>query len=156
MARFRAVSSAITPQRAGQTTRALAHYSSLIHLCALAICCALALTSFAGEITIGSFNIEWFGHGNKPRSDEQIQQLAYYIRSLEVDILACQEISPTGDKSGNGVADWQDLKRELGEDFKTWCGDTGGSQHLAFIWRSDRVEVEDYGELKGIQRESVP
>jgi len=115
----------------------------------------LAVNAFAGEITVGSFNIEWFGSGNMPRTDEQIRLLASYIRALEVDILACQEINPFGDQSGNGTKDWQDLKRELGDNSEAWYGDTGRSQRLAFIWRTDRVEVTDLGELKGIQREQV-
>ncbi|MHC4401049.1 MAG: hypothetical protein ACYTG0_15340 [Planctomycetota bacterium] len=106
----------------------------------LAVCLGFAINAAAEDITIGSFNIEWFGHGNKARTNEQIEQLANYIRSLEIDVLACQEINRSGDKSGNGTADWQDLLRELGEDFSGWYGTTGRSQRLAFIWRRDRVE----------------
>jgi len=120
------------------------------------LCFSFAVGTFAGEITIGSFNIEWFGDGNKVRTDEQIQLLADYIRSLEVDILACQEINPKGDKSGNGVADWDDLLRELGNGFNGWCGATGIRQRLAFIWRPDHVQVTDLGELRGIEREPAP
>jgi endonuclease/exonuclease/phosphatase family metal-dependent hydrolase len=110
----------------------------------------------AAEITIGSFNLEWFGHGFKPRTDEDISRMANYIRSLEVDILACQEIRPQGDTSQNGTSDWQDLLQELGQGFQGWYGSTGNSQRLAFIWRTNRVEVTDCGELRGIQRETVP
>ena len=62
----------------------------------------------AAENTVGSFNLEWFGHGFKPRTDEDITRMANYIRSLEVDILACQEIRPNGDTSNNGTPDWGD------------------------------------------------
>jgi len=111
----------------------------------------------AAEITIGSFNIEWFGGAIKPRTDDQISQLAAYIQSLEVDILACQEINPNGDRSGNGTSDWDDLLVELGPDFDGWHGSTGTSgQRLAFIWRTGRVDVSDTGELSGVQRQAVP
>ena len=94
----------------------------------------------AAEITIGSFNLEWFGHGFKPRTDEDISRMANYIRSLEVDILACQEINPQGDTSQNGTSDWQDLLQELGQGFQGWHGSTGVSQRLGFIWRTDLID----------------
>ena len=115
----------------------------------------VGVVGFANDISVGSFNIEWFGHGNKPKTDEQIRQLSAYIKSLEVDILACQEINPSGDTSDNDVPDWEDLGRELGAEYQLWHGDTGRSQKLAFIWRTDRVEVTDLGELRGISREEV-
>jgi len=115
-------------------------------------CSALSAT----EITVGSLNLEWFGHGFKPRTDDEITMMANYIRSLEVDILACQEILPQGDTSNNGTSDWQDLLQELSQDFQAWYGTTGSSQRLAYIWRTDRVQVTDLGELSGIQREAVP
>jgi len=113
---------------------------------------ASADTTFAGEITVGSLNIEWFGDAIKPRSDEQIQRLAGYIRSLEVDILVCQEINPNGDQSENAVADWIDLQQALGPGYAGCYGKTGKRQRLAFIWRTDRVEVSDLGELRVIER----
>jgi len=123
-------------------------------------CLLLALLTSvlpAAEITIGSFHLEWFGGGIKPRTDVQIRRLAAYIRSLEVDILACQEINPNQDLSGNGTNDWNDLLTELGQNFDGWYGNTGtGGQRLAFIWRTDRVAVSDTGELSGIQRQNVP
>ena len=125
----------------------------LVIIVLLAILCGV---SSATGITIGSFNIEWFGGANKPRTDGQISKLAAYIRSLEVDILACQEINPNGDRSGNGTSDWSDLLTELGPTFDGWYGNTGtGGQRLAFIWRTDRVDVSDLGELRGVQRQVV-
>lgn len=115
-----------------------------------------AFNAYAGEITVGSFNIEWFGSGNAPRTDEQIEKLGNYIKSLEIDILCCQEINSTGDRSGNGVADWIDLKNYLGDEYEGWYGNTGRQQRLAFIWRKDTVELSDIGELNGGERESVP
>lgn len=111
-------------------------------------CSALSAT----EITVGSLNLEWFGHGFKPRTGDEITMMANYIRSLEVDILACQEILPQGDTSNNGTSDWQDLLQELGQDFQVWHGDTGGSQRLAYIWRTDRVQVTDLGEMITLHR----
>jgi len=109
-----------------------------------------------GEIVVGSLNMEWFGHGYKPRTGAQIATMADYIRSLEIDVLAVQEVSQTGDKSQNGVADWTDLLADLGPGYQGWLGKTGGSQRVGFIWRTERVELTDLGELNGIQREAVP
>lgn len=110
----------------------------------------------AEDIVVGSFNIEWFGHGNHPRSDEQIELLADYIKSLEIDVLACQEINSTGEKSGNGRADWQDLMEALGDDSNTGYDNSGSSQLLAFVWRNDGVKLSDIDELKTLNRESMP
>jgi endonuclease/exonuclease/phosphatase family metal-dependent hydrolase len=60
-------------------------------------------------ITVGSFNLEWLGHSFKSRDQKDLSILARYIRSLEVDVLCLQEVSPTGDVTGNGQADWQEL-----------------------------------------------
>lgn len=120
----------------------------------LALCLCTAAPA-ADPIVVGSFNIEWFGHSNHPRTDDQIDRLADYIRSLEVDVLACQEIHPTGDRSNNDRHDWRDLLDALGEDFGAWYGNTGGSQRLALIWNKSRVTVSDIGELRGFEREPV-
>ena|GEM_PF-5021578 len=119
----------------------------------LMVCLLFTLWSNASEITIGSFKIEWFGVHS--RTDEQIRLLADYIRSLDIDILACQQISPTCDKSKNGTPDWNDLLRELGSNFAGWHGSTCRPQRLAFIWRTDRVEVTDLGELKAFKRQEI-
>ena len=72
---------------------------------------------FCPTLSVASFNIEWFGHGNHKRTQKDIQQLANYIKSLEIDVLACQEIHPTGDTTGNNIPDWDDLMTELGEHY---------------------------------------
>ncbi len=117
---------------------------------AILVLVVVSVSAQAGEIVVGSFNMEWFGTGMKPRSQEQIKTVAKYIRSLEVDVLAVQEVSKKGDKSGNGDADWNDLLTELGSKYDGKLGDTGLSQRLGFIWRNDRVDLTDFGELKGI------
>ena len=81
--------------------------------------------------------------------------VADYIRSMDVDILACEEVNPTGDKSGNGTSDRDDLLAELGSNYSERHGTTGGTQKLAFIRRNDRVTVTDVSKLKGFQREAV-
>lgn len=107
-------------------------------------------------VTVGSFNLEWLGHANKIRSQDHIIRLARYIRALEVDVLCCQEISTTGDATGNSVPDWQDLLDNLGEGYQSYVGSTGGSQKLAIIWDTSTVEISDPGEVVGIQRTDVP
>jgi len=124
-------------------------------IAAVVLSVLFVLPCSAGDIVVGSFNIEWFGHGNHPRDGEQIALLANYIKSLEVDVLACQEINPNGDKSENGISDWRDLTEALGEHYEAWYGSTGSSQRLAFIWRTDRVQLSDVGELKDVEREEV-
>lgn len=54
------------------------------------------------------------------------------------------------------MADWIDLKNYLGDEYEGWYGKTGRQQRLAFIWRKDAVELSDIGELKGVERKSVP
>ncbi|NQT84405.1 hypothetical protein HQ563_15380 [bacterium] len=107
------------------------------------------------EIIVGSFNMEWLGHTNKARSLYDIQCLAKYIRALEVDVLCCQEIHPQGDTCKSGQPDWEDLLATLGDEFDKHVGTTGSNQHLAFIWRKDRVELTNVGKLKGISRKQT-
>jgi len=85
-------------------------------------------------LVVGSFNLEWLGHSNKPRSQNDIYTLARYIKSLEVDVLCFQELHPTGDVTGNGIADWTDLLTALNADedlYDAKIGTKGGSQRLA-------------------------
>jgi endonuclease/exonuclease/phosphatase family metal-dependent hydrolase len=106
-------------------------------------------------LVVGSFNLEWLGHGNKIRSQSDITALAKYIAALEVDVFCFQEINPDGDVTGNGEADWDDLLKALGADFAARIGRTGGSQRLAILWKTDRVTLSDFGELEVIVREEV-
>lgn len=106
-------------------------------------------------VTVGSFNLEWLGHGNKERNDDDITLLATYIRALEVDVLCCQEINPFGDETEDGEADWDDLLEALGTPFQGVLSATGRSQHLGFIWRTDGVTLSDIGELRTVEREEV-
>ena len=108
------------------------------------------------HVSVGSLNLEWFGHGNNPRTDAEIEAVAGYIKALEIDFLCLQEIHPTGDRSGDGEADWQQLLDHLGSDYGSWYGTSGGSQRLAFIWNETDVTVSDLGELRGITRETPP
>jgi len=106
-------------------------------------------------IVVGSFNLEWLGHGNKVRNQSDIYTLAKYIKALEVDIFCFQEINPNGDVTGNGEADWDDLLNALGTGYEAKVGRTGDSQHLAILWKTDRVTLSDFGELQVIIREDV-
>ena len=98
----------------------------------------LSTSSFGQEqtITVGSFNLEWLGHGFKARDQKDISTLAQYIKTLEVDVFCFQEVSPTGDVTGNGITDWQDLLTALNtpeELYQARVGTTGSSQKLAFL-----------------------
>jgi len=106
-------------------------------------------------LVVGSFNLEWLGHGNKIRSQSDINTLAKYIKALEVDVFCFQEINPDGDVTGNGEADWDDLLKALGTGYEAKVGRTGGSQRLAILWKTDRVTLSDFGELQVIIREEV-
>ena len=69
------------------------------------------------------------------RTQGDIGTLATYIRSLKVDVLALQEVSETGDVTGNDVPDWQDLLNDLGPKYAGQLGKSGGSRRLGFIWK---------------------
>ena len=59
---------------------------------ALVAVLALAAPQQPETISVGSFNIEWFGHGNNARTQEEIETLARFIDSLQVDVLCLQKI----------------------------------------------------------------
>ena len=101
---------------------------------------------FSQELTIGSYNIRYFGSTGHKRFTEEIEQLADRISDFKCDILCCQEINKDGDANQNSIRDWEELLNALGDKYKGWWGTTGGGQRLAFIWRKDRVKLSDLGE----------
>ena len=104
------------------------------------------------EITVGSYNIRYFGSREHSRSSEEIQKLASRINSFNCDVLCCQEINTSGDGNQNGTRDWNELLDALGSNYRGWWGTTGSGQSLAFIWRKDRVKLSDLGEVRTLHR----
>lgn len=126
-----------------------------LHTICFLVC--LSTTSVAQEVTVGSFNIRFFGSSDDfARSKEEIKALATYIKDMNCDVVCCQEIDHSGDANENGKRDLRELMDSLGDKFSSWYGQTGGGQGLLFIWRNDRVELKDRGELNGIHREKPP
>ncbi|QDV36590.1 endonuclease/exonuclease/phosphatase family protein [Tautonia plasticadhaerens] len=129
-----------------------ARFHLLALLLALSIAPGRATAQPGGPIAVGSLNLEWFGDSLNPRDPSEIAALARYIRSLELDVLCCQEINPSGDRSGDGSPDWGDLLDALGPPFEGFVGTTGSRQRLGLIWDGGRVALTDLGELRGIDR----
>lgn len=100
------------------------------------------------RITLGTFNMEWFGDNSsddhKSRTDADDALLAEVLRDTDADILAVQEIE-------NPEA----LKRllRLLPEYRFALGSTGGKQRLGFLYRPP-VEIDSVQELAVIAVEA--
>ena len=96
-----------------------------------------------GQIRVGTWNIENLGKRRTPRSDEDMQAMAAFIKELGVDVLALQEI--------NGTAPLHRLLKALGEDYQFVLGTTGtfktGQIGVGFLWNAKRVQLLQAEEL---------
>jgi len=123
--------------------------------------CISPLTSHAkaDEIRIGAWNIEWLGFPDKrarPGKDnpQRPEDLAEYIHSTGVDVLALEEIGVDSDKSPWTSQELELLKRAFQDKYKeswnyvifpktTYPNDTEDfvkrGQHLAIAWKSDKA-----------------
>jgi endonuclease/exonuclease/phosphatase family metal-dependent hydrolase len=85
----------------------------------------------AETITLGTFNMEWFGDNSpddrKQRTESDVALLASIIRDTDADVLAVQEVE-------NEQA-MQRLLQSLPE-YRFVLGTTGGKQHVGVLYRS--------------------
>jgi endonuclease/exonuclease/phosphatase family metal-dependent hydrolase len=100
------------------------------------------------RLTIGTFNMEWFGDNtpddHKPRTAQDIMLLAEVVRCAEADILAIQEIENE-----------QAMKRllEYLPEYSFVLGTSGGKQHVGFLYKSD-LAITPLGEVTSIAIQS--
>lgn len=96
-------------------------------------------------LRLGSWNLEYLGSRNDPpRTDEDMQAIADYIRDLGVQVLAVCEI--------NGEKPLKDLVKRIGPDWKFVLGTSGrlgqeGQVAPGILWDDSRVEMLGAGEL---------
>ena len=96
-------------------------------------------------LRIGAWNLEHFGSRNDPpRTDEDMQAIADYIRDLDVQVLAVCEI--------NGERPLKDLVKRIGPDWKFVLGTSGkvgqeGQVAPGVLWDDSRVDMLGAGEL---------
>jgi exonuclease III len=106
--------------------------------------CTTAAKQAPERITLGTFNMEWFGDNSsddhKPRTVADDVLLAEVLRDTDTDVLAVQEIE-------NPEA----LKRLLKflPEYRFVLGSTGGKQHVGFLYRPP-VEIDSVQELTAI------
>lgn len=90
------------------------------------------------SVTLGTFNIEWFGDGlddRKPRTDQECLLIADVISRTGADVLGLQEI-----ENENAL---RRILRYL-EDYDGFVVDAGIKQNVGVIYRKD-VKVERLG-----------
>ncbi len=96
-------------------------------------------------LRLGAWNLEHFGNRNDPpRTDEDVQAIADYIRDLDVQVLAVSEI--------NGEKPLGELVKRIGPEWKFVLGTSGhvgqeGQVAPGILWDNSRVEMLGAGEL---------
>jgi endonuclease/exonuclease/phosphatase family metal-dependent hydrolase len=104
------------------------------------------------SLRLGAWNLEHFGSRNDPpRTDEDMQAIADYIRDLDVQVLAVCEI--------NGEKPLKELVKRIGPDWKFVLGTTGrvgqdGQVAPGVLWDNARVEMVGAGELSELSGQS--
>lgn len=104
-------------------------------------------------LRIGAWNLEHFGSRNDPpRTDEDMQAIADYIRDLDVQVLAVCEI--------NGEKPLQDLVKRIGPEWKFVLGTSGnvgqeGQVAPGVLWDDSRVDMLGAGELSELSGQTA-
>jgi endonuclease/exonuclease/phosphatase family metal-dependent hydrolase len=104
------------------------------------------------SLRLGAWNLEHFGSRNDPpRTDEDMQAIADYIRDLDVQVLAVCEI--------NGAKPLKELVKRIGPDWKFVLGTSGnvgqeGQVAPGVLWDNARVEMVGAGELSELSGQS--
>jgi len=101
-------------------------------------------------LRIGAWNLEFFGNReDPPRTEDDVQAVADYIKGLEVQALAVSEI--------NGEKPLKDLCGRLGPGWKYVVGTSGqlgekGQIAPGFLWNDARLEMTGAGELQDLRQ----
>jgi endonuclease/exonuclease/phosphatase family metal-dependent hydrolase len=105
------------------------------------------------SLRLGAWNLEHFGSRNDPpRTDEDMQAIADYIRDLDVQVLAVCEI--------NGEKPLKELVQRIGPEWKFVLGTSGKVGQEAqvapgLLWDDSRVEMLGLGELSELAGRSA-
>jgi len=105
---------------------------------------------------VGSWNIRWFPFGTKDGSDPKrrtdLRWLGCAIASLDVDVLAVQEIVQNPEGRGALLDLLADLDARTRGRWKAELDDCPGSgrQHVGFLFDEGRVQVSDARELAAL------
>lgn len=105
---------------------------------------------------IGTWNLRWFPRGTKdgrdPERRSDVRWLACAIASLEVDVLAVQEVV----QDPEGRAALLDMSERLdqltGGRWRAELDECGGSgrQHVGLLYDASRVELSDAGDVAAL------
>ena len=104
-------------------------------------------------LRLGAWNLEFFGNrADPPRTDEDVQAVAEFIRAMDVQALAVCEV--------NGAKPLKDLCRRLGPGWKFVIGTSGqlgqeGQIAPGFVWDDGRLELVAAGELADLRTDGL-
>jgi endonuclease/exonuclease/phosphatase family metal-dependent hydrolase len=105
------------------------------------------------SLRLGAWNLEHFGSRNDPpRTDQDVQAIADFIRGLDVQVLAVCEI--------DGEKPLKDLVKRIGPEWKFVVGTSGrvgqeGQVAPGVLWDDSRVEMLGAGELSELAGQSA-
>jgi endonuclease/exonuclease/phosphatase family metal-dependent hydrolase len=105
------------------------------------------------SLRLGAWNLEHFGSRNDPpRTDQDVQAIADFIRGLDVQVLAVCEI--------DGEKPLKDLVKRIGPEWKFVVGTSGhvgqeGQVAPGVLWDDSRVEMLGAGELSELSGRSA-
>jgi endonuclease/exonuclease/phosphatase family metal-dependent hydrolase len=105
------------------------------------------------SLRLGAWNLEHFGSRNDPpRTDQDMQAIADFIRGLDVQVLAVSEI--------DGARPLKDLVKRIGPEWKFVLGTSGhvgqeGQVAPGVLWDDSRVEMLGAGELSELAGQSA-
>ena len=104
-------------------------------------------------LRVGAWNLEFFGNrADPPRTGEDVQAVAEFIRAMDVQALAVCEI--------DGAKPMKDLCGRMGPDWKFVIGTSGqlgqeGQIAPGFVWDDTRLELVAAGELDELRRDGL-
>jgi endonuclease/exonuclease/phosphatase family metal-dependent hydrolase len=105
---------------------------------------------------IGSWNIRWFPFGTKDGSDPErrtdLRWLACAIASLDVDVLAVQEMVQNPEGRGALLDLLADLDARTSGHWRAELDECPGSgrQHVGFLFDTSRVQVSEVSEVAAL------
>lgn len=93
-------------------------------------------------LQVGTFNIDWLTADLPgeftPRNETDLAMISSLVEAMDIDVLTLQEV--------NGVEALEAL--QLPEPWAFEVGDTGWSQNIGLLYRSDRVTVTNVREVR--------
>ena len=102
------------------------------------------------RLRIGTWNLEHFGSRKPARSSADFARIAALIASLEIDVLAIQEV--------NGPVPLQRLVRHLDSEYDFALGSTGGIDKgrisVGFLWNRRRARLLQCEEMRDLPAEA--